>query len=141
MRATLALQSKNSKVQEVVVDTFIESINTNVYEAYTSPAIQNPYERQRENGGLTDRDNFEVENTPNGIAISSIRKGVNNLGAQVNVLEVLEGYEDWAVKDVWGYGFQERRNVVEPVRDELRHTTKLKLALAEDLIKHGFKVK
>lgn len=134
IKATEAMSKENSTVQKVVIDEYIESIEENVYDAYHSPA-KNPYKRQMDNGGLTDRSNFRVEKTIDGIAISSSRKGYNSSGEEVDVMDVLEGNEEWSVDDIWGYGFQKRRATVEPVREELRNSNKLSNALKEDLTK------
>lgn len=133
-----AIQKKNSEVQEMAIKVFQESIEEHVYDEYNSPA-KNPYERQKGDGGLTDRDNFEVQNINNGISIENVRKGEEFGGRTVNVLEIIEGKERYSVEDIWGYGFEAPRHAVEPTIKTLKHTNILTDALKEELKKDGIK--
>lgn len=139
-QAKLTLQQDESNVKNVVVTEFIESIEENIYDAYHSPATANPYKRQRERDGLIDRDNFRIEPTSDGVAISSSRQGVDGNGNTIDVMEVLEGNAPWGVEDVWGYGFSEPRHAVEPVRDKLRNSRHLTQAMKLDLKNKGFRI-
>lgn len=140
--AKKTLQQRDTNVENLVVSEFIESIEENVYDSYHSPPqVKTPYIRQRENDGLIDRDNFRVENIDSGIAISSSRQGVDGYGRPVDVMEVLEGNSPWGVQDIWGYGFEDRPDIVQPVRDKLKNSKSLRKAFELDLKNKGFRVK
>jgi hypothetical protein len=133
------LQQKQSNVKEAVVDELVQSIDRNVYDAYT-PSPKSPYTRQKDNGGLTDRDNFAVDSTSDGVAIYSTRKGENALGEDVTVAEIVSGYEPYSIPDRWGYGYEEPRKFMEPARENLRGSRKLSDAFKRDLKVKGLNV-
>jgi hypothetical protein len=133
------IQQDDTNVKNVVVHELIESIEDNVYDAYDSPA-KNPYERQKSRGGLTDPDNFRIEPTAEGVAISSSRKGNGRYNDNIDVAEIISGYEDYSVEDIWGYGYEEPREFVEPAREKLRNSKRLQKALMLDLKNAGLDV-
>jgi len=132
------IQKDKSEVQEMTIKVFQESIEEHVYDAYKSPA-KDPYVRDREKGGLTDRENFDVQKIKNGVSIENVRKGEEFGGRTVNVLEIIEGKERYSVEDIWGYGFEAPRHAVEPTVKTLKHTNVLTDALKEELKKDGIK--
>jgi hypothetical protein len=128
---------KDEKIKDVVVDEMIQSIEENVYSQYT-PRM---YERQKDDGGLTDPSNFKVEPTEDGVAIYSTREGTDRLGNDVYVAEIIEGYAPYSIPDKWGYGYEEPRHFVEPAREKLRQNGKHVDALKESLKNKGLDVK
>lgn len=122
----------DKKVKKVVVDKMVESIDENVYVPYT-PSPSSPYTRHKDNGGLTDPDNFATVPTSEGVEIYSTREGTDRKGDDVYVAEIIEGYKDYSVEDVWGLGFEKPRHFVEPAREKLRKTDDLKNAIADGL--------
>jgi hypothetical protein len=130
------LQQDDTNVKNVVVHEMIESIGENIYEAY-SPV---EYVRQMNNGGLTDRDNFEVEPTGDGVAIYSTRPATDQYGNKVTALEIIEGYASYSIEDR-GRGFSNPRHAVEPARESLRRSKSLAKAFKLDLQNNGLDVK
>ncbi|MFC8688151.1 hypothetical protein [Brevibacillus porteri] len=134
--AKKALQ-EDHKIKDVVVDEMVQSIEKNVYSKY-SPRM---YSRKEAHGGLTDKSNFKAEPTQDGVAIYSTREGVDRNGNNVYVAEVIEGYVPYSIQDKWRYGYESKREFVEPTRDSLRQNGKHLIALKESLKKHGLDVK
>lgn len=127
----------DSKIKDVVVDEMVKSIEENVYSEYT-PRL---YERQKEHGGLTDPQNFTTESTQDGVAIYSTRKGTDKNGTDVYVSEIIEGYAPYSIEDKWGYGYEAKREFVEPAREQLRNNGKLEDALRDSLKRKGVDVR
>lgn len=129
--------NKGKNVKEVVVDELIESIEKNVYDEY-SPRR---YKRQTTNGGLTDRDNFAMDETKDGVAIYSTREATDLHGNEVYAMEIIEGHADYSMPDTYGYGYEKPRHAVEPAREKLQNSNKLIDAMAKDLKSVGIDIK
>lgn len=57
-----------NEVADAVKDNMAEAVQTSVYDAY-SPMY---YKRRMQNGGLIDKDNMEVTETPDGIIVRDV---------------------------------------------------------------------
>ena len=135
-KAKVAL-NKGRNVKEVVVEELIDNINENIYDQY-SPRR---YSRQTTDGGLTDRDNFAMDETKDGVAIYSTREATDAQGNDVYAMEIIEGHADYSIPDTYGYGYEKPRNAVEPAREKLRNSGKLVDAMAKDLKSVGIDIK
>ena len=133
------IQEPDSNVSNVVIGELINSIQENVYDAYTSPA-KDPYIRQEEHGGLTDPSNFRVEPTKDGIAVSSSREGYDRSGNNLDVMEIIEGYAEYSIQDKWGYGYETPRHAVTPAVAKLKRGHTLTRAVKLDLKNRGIDV-
>lgn len=135
-KAKLAM-NKGKSVKEVVVDELVISINENIYDEY-SPRR---YSRQTTDGGLTDRDNFAMDETKDGVAIYSTREATDLQGNEVYAIEIIEGHADYSMPDIYNYGYEKPRHAVDPAREKLRNSGKLVEAMAKDLKSVGIDIK
>ncbi|AZV43731.1 hypothetical protein BAOM_3122 [Peribacillus asahii] len=129
--------SKGKNVKRAVVDEMIEKIDKNIYPKY-DPKM---YTRQTTDGGLTDPENFAMDETAEGVSIYSTREATDRSGQDVYALEIIEGHKEYSIEDTYGYGYEKPRHAVEPTREALRNSNKLTNAMKDDLKSVGLNIK
>lgn len=126
----------SEEVKDVMIEETVQQIETNVYEAYKSPAA-NPYQRKKDEGGLTDPENFDYQPAPNGVLFFSTRYDKDT---DTYIPAVLAGKQPYSIPDRWGYGYEEPRYFITPTVEELLQNNRHIIAFKESMKKSGFKI-
>ncbi|MBD1379220.1 hypothetical protein IC621_03155 [Bacillus sp. IB182487] len=122
------MQKQNSNTSKTVIETGKRHVQEDVYDVY-SPDPNNPNSYDR-TGKL--KESWEVENTPDGIAVYNSREDDGR-----NVAEIVESGQGYQ------YDFEyngKPRPFSENTRKELRGSNKLRESLKQDLKSLGIKV-
>lgn len=115
-----------NEVVDAVKDNMAEAVQTSVYDAY-SPMY---YKRRMQNGGLIDKNNMEVTEIPNGIAVRDVAPLDN-------------GRRDFSLDEIIvnGLGNQPfERDFYAETKEKLSENNDHVEALKQGLKKRGFKV-
>lgn len=118
-----------NEVADAVKDNMAEAVQTSVYDAY------NPmyYKRRMQNGGLIDKDNMEVTEIPNGIAVRDVAPLDNG-----------RNRSDFSLDEIIvnGLGNQPfKRDMYACCKEKLEQNNDHVEALKQGLKKRGFNVK
>ena len=134
------LQSKiqdalNNEVKEVVVETLLSHVKTDIYDYYT-PKI---YERKYDDGGLADEANIKTSVKGNTLSVENVRKDGSK-----NVAEIVETGEGYTYGEPAysnpPYSYQNPRPFTENTRVELRETGKHVDALKKGLKRNNVNI-
>jgi len=117
---------KGNSVKETVIETGKRHVQTDVYDVYPNPKI---YERT---GEL--KENWEVEETVDGIAVFNDRRDSGKYIAEV--IETGKGYDYTG----YGYDYEKPRPFTENTRQELAKGNKLANSLKQDMKRNGLDV-
>ncbi|MBP1559841.1 MAG: hypothetical protein J6C96_01165 [Oscillospiraceae bacterium] len=115
-----------NEVADAVKDNMAEAVQTSVYDVY-SPMY---YKRRMQNGGLIDKDNMEVTETPDGIIVRDVAPLDN-------------GRRDFSLDEIIVNGLGNQpfsRDFYSQCKENLEQNNDHVEALKQGLKKRGFKV-